>query len=270
MTRDAFLLWVFHFINYLSSYRMNLPKPLREQEILLIVDGHTSRGTPVALALLRVAKVKVLVLPAHSSHILQMFDVCLANPFKAHFTKIFTALRLHLEEEFQSAVARKRYLAIRAAVAAWTIASQPENCISSGKASGHYPYTPDTVLSSRWVFDLDPEQRMRAARSEHRCRNRAFNINEQVITEPVVIVSLIQLLQTKPETVHLCDVHIAKYSDFVKKTISASKNNVHLLTRVPPYFPIPFFQRNHYIRLNMILNKFLKTKKNRKNIFKQN
>jgi hypothetical protein len=237
MTRDAFVLWAIHFINWLSSYRLNLHKDLREKEILLIVDGHTSRGTPIALALLRLAKVKVLVLPAHSSHILQMFDVCVANPFKAHFTKIFTTLRRHLEEAFPSEIARKQYLAIRAAVAAWCLAAQPENCISSGKACGHYPYSPDSVLSGRWVFDLDPEHRERALRSEQRCRNRVFNINQQVITEPEVIVSLMQLLQSKPETVHLCDLHITKYSDFVKKNVSGSKNDVHLLTRVPQYIP---------------------------------
>jgi hypothetical protein len=237
MTRDAFLLWTIHFINFLSSYRLNLPKSMREKETLLIVDGHTSRGTPIALALRRFAKIKVLVLPSHTSHILQMFDICLANPFKAHFTKIFTALRRHLEEEFPSAIAKKRYIALRAAIAAWTIASQPENCISSGRESGHYPFSPDSVLSGRWVFDLNPEQKVRALRSEQRCRNRPFNINDQVITEPDAIVGLIQLLKTKPETVHLCEVRLPKYSVFVKKIVAESKNNVHLLTRVPPYIP---------------------------------
>lgn len=49
--RDLFLIWSFHFINYISVYRDKLSLICQNSPVLLILDGHTSRENPLALKL---------------------------------------------------------------------------------------------------------------------------------------------------------------------------------------------------------------------------
>jgi hypothetical protein len=83
-TRMSFIYWTLCFTHWLSNYRMNLPPELRMRRGLLISDGHSSRGCPSALMMLMNHNMDLLILPSHTSHVLQMYDVVLASPFK-HF-----------------------------------------------------------------------------------------------------------------------------------------------------------------------------------------
>ena len=98
MTKELFLIWVFHFISFLSEYRTKLPVDVREEKGLLILDGHTSRENPLALCLLRKFRIDVMILPSHTTHVLQMFDVGLASPLKKKFTERFRKLLKEIEE----------------------------------------------------------------------------------------------------------------------------------------------------------------------------
>ena len=89
MTRDMFLWWSICFINWLSQYRLTLPIEMRSDDALLILDGHTSRENPLAMCLFRKAQVHVLVLPSHTTHVLQWFDVGLSGPLKRFFATHF-------------------------------------------------------------------------------------------------------------------------------------------------------------------------------------
>ena len=53
MTKPLFLAFVIHFISEIMKYRLQLPEKLKEQKVMLIVDGHSSRYTPEALILLK-------------------------------------------------------------------------------------------------------------------------------------------------------------------------------------------------------------------------
>lgn len=89
MTRDLFLIWFLHFINFIRVYRNTLSQNLRNRTILLISDGHTSRENPLALYLLMREKIHLLILPSHCTHILQMFDAVIASAFKQTYSKHF-------------------------------------------------------------------------------------------------------------------------------------------------------------------------------------
>ena len=92
MNADLFQVWCVHFINWLSVYRMRLPLTIRNKRALLVMDGHASRECPKALELLRRAGIDLLILPAHTTHITQMFDICLAAPLKKLFAKYMQKL----------------------------------------------------------------------------------------------------------------------------------------------------------------------------------
>lgn len=72
---ESFLIWYINFINWLSNYRLTLDASISDQKALLIVDGHTSRENPISLYILKTLNIDVLVLPSHTTHLLQMFDV---------------------------------------------------------------------------------------------------------------------------------------------------------------------------------------------------
>ena len=89
MTRDLFVQWAIRFINWLSPFRSKLTPDLRNQKALLIMDGHRSRENPLALMLFASNNIEVLILPSHVTHIMQMYNVCLASPMKSKFATLF-------------------------------------------------------------------------------------------------------------------------------------------------------------------------------------
>ena len=89
MTKDMFVFWTLCFINWLSHFRLTLSSHLHNSQALIILDGHTSRENPLAMALLKKARINVLCLPSHTTHVLQIFDVSLASPLKRIFGTVF-------------------------------------------------------------------------------------------------------------------------------------------------------------------------------------
>jgi hypothetical protein len=53
--------------------------------MLLIIDGHKTRLSLLAAVFFELNGIDVLMLTAHSPHLLQMFDVAVASPIKAVF-----------------------------------------------------------------------------------------------------------------------------------------------------------------------------------------
>lgn len=93
MDREIFLCWCINFINWLANYRCSLPLNICTKPALIVLDGHVSRECPAALYLLRSSNVNVVVLPFHTTHLLQLFDVVLASPLKAKLTQNFASYR---------------------------------------------------------------------------------------------------------------------------------------------------------------------------------
>ena len=59
----------------MSNYRLRLSQKIRNNLALLIVDGHKGRENPLAIKLLKDNSINTFVLPLHTSHITQMFDM---------------------------------------------------------------------------------------------------------------------------------------------------------------------------------------------------
>lgn len=158
MCRDCFLFWAICFINHLNVYRQKLPINLRTSRAVLILDGHSSRGCPLALWLLDQANVDIITEPSNTSHVVQMFEVCLASPYKSHFRKVFHRLEKNDPTKFQTIIARLRNHAAQAIISAWATASAIVNRISSGRATGIYPFSPKEVYESLFVIQLTEKQ----------------------------------------------------------------------------------------------------------------
>lgn len=80
MNKDCFVLYSICFCVQISQYRLKLLLNIRNDPILLIVDGHPSRRNFLANYIFSSFNIDVLILPGHTSHILQPFDLTVASP----------------------------------------------------------------------------------------------------------------------------------------------------------------------------------------------
>ena len=87
MTKVIFRYFAMIFVSELQVIRLRLPPEIRNEPALLFVDGHSSRLDFRANLILWLFNVDCLSFPGHTSHLLQMFDVCVASPLKQEFQK---------------------------------------------------------------------------------------------------------------------------------------------------------------------------------------
>jgi hypothetical protein len=69
MNRNMFTAW--------ALYRLTLPDEMRNESVLLILNGHASLLNLEALTILDLCDVDVLCLPPHCAHIIQPIDVAI-------------------------------------------------------------------------------------------------------------------------------------------------------------------------------------------------
>jgi hypothetical protein len=119
---------------------------------LLILDGHTSRQCPAALELLQLFHVIVLIMPSHTSHVLQMFDIELAGPLKSYVYTFFKSIKRKCVL-FEDVAGKVRYSAVMAILRAWDTSASIDHCQKSAKVAGLVPFDPELVLSGRLVQD---------------------------------------------------------------------------------------------------------------------
>lgn len=180
MTELIFYYWSFLFATWITSYRaIHLPDNIKQSNILLIIDGCIAHKCPEALRLLALNNITVLVIPAHTSHILQAFDVLLASPLKSYFRKFL----IEEQDAFRhsglliSKAAQARRLYVRAFLRAWNTTASPIYCKKSFELIGVVPICPERILESPFVIHTDATMQDSV-------------INNKIITSNVVIVEL--------------------------------------------------------------------------------
>ena len=161
MTEGAFYLWAVLFVTWLSGYRATcLPEELKLANILLIIDGCTSHHCPEALDLFRRHNVTVLILPAHTSHLLQAFDVTIASTLKAYFRRFVGEEKKQASVQQLTKAAKTRLTLVRSFLRAWHASASPAMCCKSFEVVGVFPPCPTRVLASPFVTsDACPSRR---------------------------------------------------------------------------------------------------------------
>ncbi|EAX68197.1 DDE superfamily endonuclease containing protein [Trichomonas vaginalis G3] len=89
MNKYLFMVYCIMFICKVQEKRSQMNVFDAQVPFLLIVDGHPSRLSFLAVRLLSAFNIELLVLPGHTSHILQPLDVGIFSPLKAQFKKLF-------------------------------------------------------------------------------------------------------------------------------------------------------------------------------------
>ena len=167
MTRNSFRFYALTFVAKLSLVILRLPKELREEPVLLFMDGQPSRWAFYANLSFWTFNVDVITFPGHSSHLLQMFDVAIAAPLKSEIKKELSASRfatfLTTLRPQDFAMNRKqnarelRALLIESFFTAYGRVVTTKNCRHSFEATGIAPYSPDIPLSNAYAMDPPAE-----------------------------------------------------------------------------------------------------------------
>ena len=222
MTEKMFYIWALLFLTWLTGYRATvLPDSLRNSNILLVIDGCLAHGAPEAIDLFAKHNVTVLVLPAHTSHLLQPFDVVLAAPLKASFRHFVCEEKAKLRGTEMSKAAKTRLVLVKAFIRSWRTVATPSNCARSFESVGIFPLSPFIVLNSPFVTSSNTVEADR-------------QLNMKVLTDPNVMATLNSSLRRErlPEISNPADV--AAYERVV--AFFRSQKNGVLLSGPPTLF----------------------------------
>lgn len=215
MTKDLFLIWVINFINFLGEYRKSLDKSIRNKRALLIMDGHGSRQCPIAIQLLETNLIDVLILPEHSTHVTQMFDVALAYPLKQCYSKNFQKLLKNIDFNNLtiSKIAEIRKIAVSSIVSAWSATCTYLACKKAAEVTGFVPFNKDKVRESKYAIQRTPEEDNEYQIKKSK-RNR-LDINSNILNR--MIDQIDDLVRDHPKFNYLAtNIKIDTWKDVLK------------------------------------------------------
>ena len=120
----------------------------------LILDGHKSRANSVAVEYCARHGVNLVILPAHTTHVTQPFDVGLAAPMKTKIRQLFDKPAFFIQTLAANAAtqtAKTRIRIVAAIINAWWATATPGNCASAFAKAGIYPFDLQIVLDNKFV-----------------------------------------------------------------------------------------------------------------------
>ena len=233
-TRDTFLYWSICFINWLSTFRETLDPAIKNGKAVVILDGHNSRENPMALVLLMARNIDVIVIPAHTSHILQVFDVSISSPLKSYFSEELRKMLKEIDENQPTAPQLRRAI-IMSFIKSWSSAASSRNAINGFRKTGILPCDVNAPLSNYFVRELTEDEQQRFDDRTRRNATR-LNINNTIITRPEIISRIDNSLIGVEKFQHLrLQAAIVDYVQYVRSVIISPHNGCYLLSRPPPY-----------------------------------
>ena len=180
MDRYTFLMWCVCFAGWIQEFRTGFAE-FADKYVVLILDGHGSRENSLGIEILEHYKIIIIVLPSHTTHVLQLFDVVLASPTKKLFTDLFRkALQDQTRQISGNETATKRKLAIECMVQAWNTKCTTEACINGAKKVGIYPVSASEPKTSKYVRELTPDEQVVVNRIANNANSR-LNINCSIL-----------------------------------------------------------------------------------------
>ena len=159
MNKKLFTFWALCFVSETLVYRLNLPEHLREQRILLIMDGHKSRANFFAVKLFDAFGIDLLILPGHTTHLLQPFDICVASSLKTEYKKNLLAYVISLDEDGllkkngKLNMKEVRKMMLICFLDALHSSAKPSNIKSGFLNAGIYPLNRDVPLQSEYAMN---------------------------------------------------------------------------------------------------------------------
>ena len=238
MTSKLFYCWTLSFIAELQRRRIGLTQKygigVLTHPAFLILDGHKSRINADALMLLAANHVRVIVLPAHSSHITQPFDVALAAPFKAYLRRAKDSIPQCIRDKIQhlNPTAQRRYIAVLNIIDSWKRAATISNISSAWAKAGIYPLNVDKVLQSPYVRKFLPEDVIAPE-----AQRNSITINAMELTTPEKLLEIARHCTKNPNLAFL--PQLPDYKDMIPYMTSGHEKLLSSVGYIPYHLGIP-------------------------------
>ena len=172
---DIYYKWVDSiFIPFLKIKRVLYDAP--DAPALLWMDGHGSRSDQRAVSALQTAGVATVIIPAHTSHILQPLDCGVNRALKGqiakHFTRPSSGGLPELREALMTSAIRAHYHAVADHIV-----------VGSFRDAGLFPWDPERILSDPTkVNDATPAASTTQSRGTPSGNSR--NISGRILVSP--------------------------------------------------------------------------------------
>lgn len=153
MTKKGFLYYCLILISDLQRYRLTLNPKIQDEPFLLILDGHTSHISFLSAYLLYVFNIDLLLIPAHTSHLLSPFDVSIASPLKTYFSNDLNNMNYSTDGSVKKNLAYFRTFSIDSFLNSSVRACSPNNIRSGFRAAGISPLNPNKPLTSDYAME---------------------------------------------------------------------------------------------------------------------
>ena len=182
MNKKIFTYWAMCFVTEIMVYRFGLPESLRKKRILLILDGHKSRANFMVAKMLDFFGIDILILPGHTSHLLQPFDVSVASSLKTEFKKLLMEYKISFNTEDEMLIVKQkmnmreiRRMMIICMIDAIRKSATLSNIRKGFQVTGLVPVDRNTPLSSSYAMpEVDKIYKMRHIESvNNRCLNNS-------------------------------------------------------------------------------------------------
>lgn len=173
-----------------------------------------------------------MVLPAHTTHLLQMFDVVLAKPFKKFFSEKFLKIFSQKDLTKETMAAAIRESAINSLIKSWSDVCSVQNCESAADKTGIYPLNLEKVLSNPFIHSLTEEEKLII---QNRRRTNRLNINGKQLNDPETFNQINQSIFTKDSFRHLCLLGEINYIDYCKQIFNKNFDDVVLFSKFHYY-----------------------------------
>ena len=157
--KDLFFEWAKIFCSWITDYKKAINK--QGERVLLLLDSHPSRASPLAIELFRKCNVTLITFPPHCTHVLQPFDVGIAKQMKSEYTKQFNKMAKGNEE---LTLDEHRTYAVSSIINAWKTVVTHESAAKAFEIAGLMPFNTGTMLIAHGVntiSPLDPEKEER-------------------------------------------------------------------------------------------------------------
>jgi len=168
VSSKLFFAWSVFFAAEIKERRKKLQSiygPLiNNAPCFLFLDGHRSRLNAMAIELLYANNIRIIVLPAHTSHVTQPFDVAIAAPFKTALRNAKSNVPQWMERVVAvlTKTARERYLTVIRIIDSWHKAATITNIKSGFEKAGIYPLNMQRVLDNKYVRKSVPGENIEA------------------------------------------------------------------------------------------------------------
>lgn len=224
------------FVNLLSQFRLKLDKSIRNSKAILILDGHKSRENPVAIKILKQHNIEVFIIPAHTSHLTQLYDVGIGSSMKSAFPDFLKKLMKDFEID-KNDTGQLRLFCVRAAILSFDLKANKKACTTAAKLTGLNPIDDSDLLNSTFVQELTPEIQKYIKKKKNTSNENELNINCKFITNDQYINVTNEFISCSKFHKHLSLMNYdGNYLNNVSSLCKRFINDCRFLSTIPCFY----------------------------------